>query len=92
MPALQVVQVDGEEEVSVVWQRKSFGFEAMVGDGVLRLIVFYEHGWKVGINDKAMNHIYPNAKTCKRVAINWVREKLKVIEAELKSLERLSNE
>lgn len=70
------------------WQQKSFGFEALIDDGTLRLIVFYEHGWKVGINDRAIGHEYPDPETAKRTAISWAREKLKIIEGELKQLER----
>jgi hypothetical protein len=72
----------------MTWQRTSFGFQAQVGEGALDLIVFYEHGWKVGINDRTMKHVYADADTCKRVAVNWTREKLKVIESELRELEK----
>lgn len=72
----------------ISWQQKSFGFEASVGEGALLLIVFYEHGWKVGINDRAIGHEYPDVETAKRTAVSWAREKLKIIEAELKQLER----
>lgn len=74
----------------VQWEQKSFGYEAVLGGGVFTLIVFYEHGWKVGVNNRAMKHVYPDAETCKRVAVNWTREKLKVIESELKQLEKLN--
>lgn len=74
----------------VNWQQKSFGYEALVGEGAFRLIVFYEHGWKVGINDRVVKHEYSDIETCKRSAINWCREKLKVVEAELNQLERQS--
>lgn len=74
--------------MSIQWQQKSFGYEAILGEGAFRLIVFYEHGWKVGVNDRTMKHVYPNVEVCKCVAVNWTREKLKIIEAELKELER----
>jgi hypothetical protein len=69
------------------WDATSFGFQATLGEGAFILIVFYEHGWKVGVNNRAMKHVYPNPETCKRVAVNWVREKLRVVEAELRELE-----
>lgn len=74
--------------MSAVWQQKSFGYEAILGESAFTLIVFYEHGWKVGINDRVIKHEYPDSETCKRVAVSWVKEKLKVIESELRELER----
>jgi hypothetical protein len=76
--------------MSTQWQQKSFGFEAVVGEGAFTLIVFYEHGWKVGIDDRVVKHEYTDPETCKRVAVNWTREKLKMIEAELGELEESS--
>lgn len=69
------------------WQQKSFGFEALIGEGALLLIVFYEHGWKVGINNRVVNHEYPSAEAAKKAAVSWAREKLKIFETELKELE-----
>jgi hypothetical protein len=69
------------------WLQKSFGFEAEIGDGVLRLIVFYEHGWKVGINDRMVKAEYPNVEAAKEAAVRWAREKLRMMEAELQRLE-----
>lgn len=71
----------------VSWQQKSFGFEASIGEGALLLIVFYEHGWKVGINDRVVKHEYPDVEAAKKAAVSWAREKLKIFEAELKELE-----
>lgn len=68
------------------WQQKSFGFEASIGEGALLLIVFYEHGWKVGINDRVVKYEYPDAETAKKAAISWARGKLEMFEAELKEL------
>ena len=76
--------------MSVSWIQKSFGFEAVIGEGAFILIVFYEHGWKVGVNNRVMRHEYGDVETCKRVAVNWVREKIKIIEAELKELENIN--
>lgn len=70
------------------WQQKSFGYEAVLGEGAFTLIVFYEHGWKVGVNDRVVRHEYSDVETCKRAAVNWTREKLKVVEAELRELEK----
>lgn len=72
---------------TVEWQQRSFGYEAMVGDDLFRLVVFYEHGWKVGVNDRVIKHEYSDAETCKQVAVNWVREKLKIVESDLRQLE-----
>lgn len=72
----------------VEWERKSFGFEATIGEGALLLIVFYEHGWRVGINDRIVKHEYPDVETAKKAAISWARNKLIMFEAELKELER----
>lgn len=71
----------------ITWNRTSFGYEAQIGEGALILIVFYEHGWKVGINDRAVKHEYPDVETAKRAAISWAREKLKLFAAELRELE-----
>lgn len=70
------------------WQQKSFGFEASIGEGALLLIVFYEHGWKVGINDRVVKYEYSDAEAAKKAAVSWARGKLEMFEAELKELER----
>lgn len=77
--------------MNVEWQRTSFGFECKIGEGALHLIVFYEHGWKVGVNDRAVKHTYPDVEAAKRAAISWAREKLKMFDAELSDLERSQN-
>jgi hypothetical protein len=73
---------------NIEWQRTSYGFEASVGEGALTLMVFYEHAWKIGINDRIVRAEYPDVETAKRGAITWAKEKLKLMEAELKQLER----
>jgi len=68
------------------WRQTGNGFEAKVGEGALLLVVFYEHGWKVGINDRVVKFEYPDAVTAKAAAISWAREKLKMMAAELDRL------
>jgi hypothetical protein len=77
--------------MNVEWQRTSFGFECKIGEGALHLIVFYEHGWKVGINDRAVKYTYPDVEAAKLAAIKWAYGKLELFEAELKELERSQN-
>jgi len=82
------VAVETELRTSIRWHSKSFGYEAVLGEGAFTLTVFYQHGWKVGINDRWIKNVYPDPDTCKQVAVNWTREKMKVIESQLRELEK----
>lgn len=70
-----------------MWIQKSFGLEAQIGEGALILMVYYEHGWKVAINDRVVKHEYPDSETARKAAISWAREKLTMFESELRELE-----
>lgn len=74
--------------MDVVWRELPNGFEAVIGEGALNLLVVRdERGWRSCINDRVVKHAYPDAEEAKRATVSWARQKLEMMKAELYELE-----
>jgi hypothetical protein len=73
--------------VDINWKGTPNGFEVELGEGALTLRVFYHDGWRSCINDRVVRSTYPDADEAKKATVNWAREKLRMMEAELRYLE-----